>query len=189
MKKAESRKIVDAIALSQAIEIESADSIYLDKVLTDKSVSEIFDVAIFDVVTTDINSLFDSSEKQAVNATATSDSYIEQSVFASNKLRNNEITSTFLIDTVLAMSIKMSLLAERKLTVGFVASHCADLNVTDKFEQDDSKLISKLTRRISSHINANATRKKSLLYKQVKITNNEIIVSDRVKSLVCDVMI
>jgi hypothetical protein len=180
MKKAKSRELTEAVILSNQIHIETQDDIYLHSIIcnTDKQIDCPVQQGISVV---EINDLFDEVETKKQEKKADT----EMSLFLSNKYRNNDITNTFLIDSIIASCIKLSNLVKRQLTVDFIAYYAIDCSVTDKFDEIDVKLNSKLASRISNHLIANSKRKKSLLYNQVNVINRDVVVSNKISELCC----
>ena len=195
MKKSKvSSKVAEQITLSDVIFAENQDDLFLYNIVARETSAKFVDVI------DELNNLFAISE--VVSESSKSTVQIDKtSIFASVKSRDDELTNTFLLDTVIAMTIKLSLKYKQDLTCQAVSNYLINQDCYDKWDSKTANVAVKLTARVKDHIRANNERKRSVLYNSVTTrkrkvyvnndaskcyTVDDIIITDRVKTLVCE---
>ncbi len=195
MKKSKvSSKVAEQSNLSDVIFAENQDDLFLYNIVARETSAKFVDVI------DELNNLFAISE--VVSESSKSTVQIDKtSIFASVKSRDDELTNTFLLDTVIAMTIKLSLKYKQDLTCQAVSNYLINQDCFDKWDSKTANVAVKLTARVKDHIRANNERKRSVLYNSVTTrkrkvyvnndaskcyTVDDIIISDRVKTLVCE---
>ena len=196
MKKSKvSSKVAEQSTLSDAIFTENQDDLFLFSVVARETSAKNVDVL------DELNNLFAISEVVSESSSKSAIQIDKTSIFASVKSRDDELTNTFLLDTVIAMTIKLSLKYKQDLTCQAVSNYLINQDCYDKWDSKTANVAVKLTARVKDHIRANNERKRSVLYNSVTTrkrkvyvnndaskcyTVDDIIITDRVKTLVCE---
>lgn len=190
-----SKDVTEAICLADVIFTANLDDLYLHSIVArETSVNEL------DVLD-ELDSMFDVSQITSAKSSSVSVNNVDKlSIFASVKERDNELASTFLLDTVIAMTIKISLKYKQDLTCQAVSNYLANQDCYDKWDSKTANVLVKLSSRVRAHLKANNERKRSVLYQSVQTRKrvvydkadaskyhvvHDIIISDKIKQLVC----
>lgn len=193
--KAVSKDVADATCLADVIFTANQDDLFLHSIVA--RATSVNELDVLD----ELDSMFDVSQVSRGKSSSTSVNSVDKtSIFASVKERDNELASTFLIDTVLAMTIKISLKYKQDLTCEAVSNYLASQDCYDKWDSKTANVLSKLSSRVKAHLKANNDRKRSVLYQNVQTRKrvvydkvdaskyhivHDIIISDKIKQLVC----